>query len=457
MSADKNNQNKEKKMTEEELLAQAEEPAEKALEMHPFYQGKLEVSLKAPVRNYDDFAIWYTPGVAASCRKIAENTEEVYRQTNRGNMVAVVTNGTRVLGLGDIGPEAALPVMEGKSLLFKYLGGVDAYPICLDIRDTEEFVSTVKALQPSLGGINLEDISNPECFRILERLREECDIPVFHDDQQGTACVTIAGLINAFRYVDKDIRQAQIALIGAGAANVATLRLLTAYGVPAGNIIMSDSSGILHEGRLDNIEEKYREKRRICRETNAENITGDIPDALAGSDAVVALAAPGPDLIQPEWIQNMAEDPIIFACANPIPEIWPWEARKAGAAVVATGRSDFANQVNNSLGFPAIFRGVLDVHADSISDEMCIAAAEELADFAAEDGVDPDKILPTMEEKEVYYRVAAATAEQAIKEGRARREKTREEVYESARQKIERAQKQTQTLMDAKVIPEFEQ
>ncbi len=447
----------EEKMSKEELLAKAEEPAEDALKMHPFYRGKLEVALKAPVRDYDDFAIWYTPGVAESCKKIDEEPEEVYRQTNKGNMVAVISNGTRVLGLGDIGPEASMPVMEGKSLLFKYLGGVDAFPICLDTKDTEEFINIVRNLQPSLGGINLEDISNPECFRILDRLREECDIPVFHDDQQGTACVTLAGLINAFKYVDKDIKESTITLIGAGAANVATIRLLEAYGVPSGNLIVCDSSGILNEGRKEDIDEKYREKRRLCEETNSENREGGIAEAMRDSAAVVALSAPGPDIIQKEWIENMDDESIVFACANPIPEIWPWEAEEAGAAVVATGRSDFPNQVNNSLGFPAIFRGVLDVNAESISDEMCVAAAEALADYAAKGGVNPKEILPTMEEREVYYHVAAATAGQAIEEGLARAERTEEEVFESAREKIERAQKQTRVLMDEGVIRPYEE
>ena len=442
-------------MSKEELLSKAEKPAEDALKMHPFYRGKLEVSLKAPVRSYDDFAIWYTPGVAAACEKIAENKEEVYRQTNKGNMVAVISNGTRVLGLGDIGPEASMPVMEGKALLFKYLGGVDAFPICLSSKDPDEFINIVRNLQPSLGGINLEDISSPECFEILDELREICDIPVFHDDQQGTACVTLAGLINAFRAVEKDIRDSRIALIGAGAANVATIRLMEAYDIPAGNLLVCDSSGLLHEGR-DDIDEKNEQKQRLCQVTNSENRTGGIAEALEGSDAVVALSAPGPDIIKKEWIEAMKDDPIVFACANPIPEIWPWEAVEAGAAVMATGRSDFPNQVNNSLGFPAIFRGVLEVNASSISDGMCLAAAEALADFAAEDGVDPEKILPTMEEREVYFQVAAATARRAVEEGLARVEKSEEEVYENARHRIERAQKQTEVLMEEGVIPPFE-
>ncbi len=445
-----------KKLSKEELLAKAEKPAQDALKMHPFYKGKLGVSLKSPVRSYDDFAIWYTPGVAASCKKIHENPAEVYNHTNKGNFVAVISNGTRVLGLGDIGPEASMPVMEGKALLFKYLGGVDAFPVCLKTKDPDEFINIVRNMQPSFGGINLEDISNPECFYILDRLREECDIPVFHDDQQGTACVTLAGLINAFKLVNKDIKDSRITLIGAGAANVASIRLLLAYGVPAGNIIVCDSRGILHEDRTDIPEEK-KDKLRLCEITNRENRTGGIAEALQGADAVVGLSAPGPDVIKKEWIAGMAEDAIVFACANPIPEIWPWDAEEAGAAVVATGRSDFPNQVNNSLGFPAIFRGVLEVNASSISDEMCIAAAEELANFAAEGGLEPDKILPTMSESEVYYRVATATAMQAIKEGLAREEKSEEEIYNNSRKIIQQAQKQTEVLMEEGIIPPYEE
>ena len=356
-------------MNKDELLKKAQKPAEDAMILHPFYQGKLEVCLKAAVRDYNDFAIWYTPGVAAPCKAIYANKEEVYRHTNKGNFVAVVSDGTRVLGLGDIGPEASLPVMEGKALLFKYLGGVDAFPICLDTKDPDELINTVKMLQPTFGGVNLEDISNPKCFYILDRLREECHIPVWHDDQQGTACVTLAGLINAVKIVGKDMHKIKITLIGAGAANLATIRLFLAYGIPPGNIIMCDSKGILHKGRND-ITDTHADKLKFSKITNSEQLTGGIAEAMAGADAVIALSKPGPDTIKKEWIKNMANDAIVFACANPIPEIWPWEAKEAGAAVVSTGRSDFPNQVNNSLGFPAIFRGTLDVQASTITDTM---------------------------------------------------------------------------------------
>ncbi len=439
-------------MNKDELLAKANKPAEDAMKLHPFYQGKVEVSLKCIVRNYDDFAIWYTPGVAAPCRAIAENKDEVYKHTNKANFVAVVSDGTRVLGLGDIGPEASMPVMEGKALLFKYLGGVDAFPICVDTKDPDKLIEFVKMLQPSFGGVNLEDIANPKCFYILDRLREECHIPIFHDDQQGTACVTLAGLINALKIVKKDIMKVQIAMIGVGAANVATVRLLLAAGVPSENIVMCDSKGILHKGRAD-IKETHQDKLKIIEITNKDQKKGGIPEAMEGADVVIGLSKPGPDTIKKEWVEAMAEDAIVFACANPIPEIWPWEAKEAGAAVVSTGRSDFPNQVNNSLGFPAIFRGVLDVHASTITDTMCIAAAEELAACAAEKGLNPEEILPTMDNWEVFPRVATATAMQAIKEGVARRVLSKDEIYKIATEKIKRAQDMTRLIQEKGIVP----
>ncbi len=439
-------------MNKDELLAKAQKPAQDAMILHPFYQGKVEVTLKCVVRDYHDFAIWYTPGVAAPCRAIADNKEEVYKHTNKANFVAVVSDGTRVLGLGDIGPEASMPVMEGKALLFKYLGGVDAFPICVDTKDPDKLIEFVKMLQPSFGGVNLEDIANPKCFYVLDRLREECHIPIFHDDQQGTACVTLAGLINALKIVNKDMKTVQIAMIGVGAANVATVRLLLAAGVPSENIVMCDSTGILHKGRTD-IKETHQDKLKIIEITNKDQKKGGIAEAMEGADVVIALSKPGPDTIKKEWVENMAKDAIVFACANPIPEIWPWEAKEAGAAVVSTGRSDFPNQVNNSLGFPAIFRGVLDVHASTITDTMCIAAAEELAACAAEKGLNPEEILPTMDNWEVFPRVATATAMQAIKEGVARRELSRDEIYKIATEKIKRAQDQTRLLQENGIVP----
>jgi malate dehydrogenase (oxaloacetate-decarboxylating) len=433
--------------TEEELLARASHPGELAAKYHPYYRGKIEVVPKCPVRSMDDFAIWYTPGVAEPCKAIAQDREKAYDLTNKWNTIAVVTDGTRVLGLGDIGPEAGLPVMEGKSLLFKYLGGVDAFPICLGTKDPDQIVSTVKVLAPSFGGINLEDIAQPKCFVILDRLRRELDIPVFHDDQQGTATVVLAGVINALKVVGKDIRTTAIALIGAGAANVVTYRLLVAQGALPGNIVMVDSKGILNPGRRGDLMKFFPEKWRIALESNAEGRAGGIMEAMKGMDLVIAASKPGPGTIKGEWVESMADDPVVFPIANPIPEIWPWEAKEAGARIVATGRSDFPNQVNNSLGFPGIFRGALDVRAKTISDEMCLAAARELALTAEEGGaLNEERILPTMVDAGVFPREAAAVGSMAIQQGLARRRLSREELLAHTEEIIRRARNQLNAL-----------
>ncbi|GAB4572065.1 MAG: NADP-dependent malic enzyme [Anaerolineae bacterium] len=443
-------------VTKEELLEKAKKPAADALRLHPFYRGKIQTALRASVRSFDDFAIWYTPGVAAACRAIAENPDLVYEYTSKWNTVAVISDGTRVLGLGDIGPKAGLPVMEGKALLFKYLGGVDCVPIMLDTKDPDKIIETVLMLQPSFGGINLEDLAQPKCFRILETLREKAEIPVWHDDQQGTASVTLAAMINAAKIVGKQLKDMRIVFVGSGASNVACSRLIFAYGAEPGNCLMVDSKGILGKHRKDLYMRRaeYKEKWALCQMTNDEELTGDIPEALKGADAVVALSKPGPGTIKPEWVRTMAKDAIVIAAANPIPEIWPWEALEAGAAVVATGRSDFPNQVNNSLGFPGIFRGALDVRARTITDEMAIAAAESLAQMAEEQGLTPDRILPTMDDWEVFPREAAAVARKAVEQGIARMPCTYEEEYERAAELIKQARDMTQLLMDEDFIPE---
>jgi malate dehydrogenase (oxaloacetate-decarboxylating) len=439
-------------LTKEELIARAEKPSQDAMKLHPFYKGKIEIVSKCVVRDFTDFGIWYTPGVAAPCRAIAEDKELAYEHTNKANAIAVVSDGTRVLGLGDIGPEAAMPVMEGKALLFKYLGGVDAVPICLDTKDPDEFIATVKLLQPSFGGINLEDISQPKCFRILDTLRREMQIPVWHDDQQGTAAVTLAGLINALEIVGKSLSEARIAMVGAGASNQCIARLLISAGVTPGNIIMCDSKGTLHRGRTE-LREKYAEKWEMCLKTNKDDVRGGSAEAMKGADVLIALSTPGPDTIKGEWIADMARDAIVFVCANPVPEIWPWDAKEAGARIVATGRSDFPNQVNNSLGFPGIFRGTLDVRATTITDEMCIAASYELAKTARDRGLHDDYLIPTMDEWEVFPREAVAVGLKAIEQGVARLELGRDELYEQATRVIKRARGEVQLLMDEGVIP----
>ena len=442
-----------KKLTKEELLAKAKKPGEDSLRLHPYYRGKIEIVAKCAIRDFEDFAIWYTPGVAQTCRLIAQNKDAVYDNTNKWNTVAIVSDGTRVLGLGDIGPEAGLPVMEGKALLFKYLGGVDAVPICLDTKNADEIIAAVKWLQPSFGGINLEDIEKPKCFYILNRLRQEMDIPVWHDDQQGTAAITLAGLFNALAIVGKDIDRVRISMVGAGAANMAIARLLIFAGVVPGNIIMTDSKGILHPDRHDIDREKDKEKWNVCLQTNVDRRKGDTQKAMEGTDVCIACSKPGPGTIKKEWVHAMADDAVVFACANPVPEIWPWEAKEAGARIVATGRSDFPNQVNNSLGFPGIFRGALDVRARTITDGMCMAAAQELALCAQDRGLHEESIVPTMDEWEVFPREAVAVGMKAIEEGVARAVVTRDVLYEKASSIIKRARDTVRILMEEKIIP----
>lgn len=438
----------------QKLLEKAYLPAKQATAYHPFYQGKIEVISKCAIRDFDDFAIWYTPGVAEPCKLINKNKDEVYRQTNKWNTIAVVSDGTRVLGLGDIGPEAGLPVMEGKSLLFKYLGGVDAVPLCLDTKDPDKLIETVKILQPSFGGINLEDIANPKCFYILDRLREEMDIPVWHDDQQGTATICVAGLINAVKIVGKKLNEIELAMVGAGAANIAIARMCVAAGVDIKKIVMVDTKGILEPTRPDakELQEKYPDKWRMAINSNKMGKKGGIAEALEGADACIGASKPGPGTIKKEWVQKMASDSIVFATANPIPEIWPWEAKEAGVRVFATGRSDFPNQVNNSLGFPGIFRGTLDVMAKTITDEMCIAAAEALAETAESKGLSEDYIVPNMNEWEVFPREAAAVGAKAIEQGLARVKMSYDEIYQKASKIIERARNQTKSMMKNKFI-----
>lgn len=439
---------------EEELLAKAKKPLEIASKLHSYYKGKIAVVPRCRIKDVHDFDIWYTPGVAAPCRDIEKNPEMVYELTCKWNTVAVVSDGTRVLGLGDIGPKAALPVMEGKALIFKYLGGVDAFPICLDTKDADKIIETVLLLHPSFGGINLEDISQPKCFYILDTLRKECPIPVWHDDQQGTAAVTLAGLINALKVVDKKIEDVKIVFMGAGASNIRISDIVFKAGADPKKCIMYDSKGPLHKKRADIKQNpSLKEKWNICQTTNEYEFDAPIWDALKGADVLIALSKPGPGTVKKEWLRKMAKDSIVFVCANPVPEIWPWEAKQAGARVVATGRSDFPNQVNNSLGFPGIFRGTLDVRAKTITDEMCMAAAKELAKTAEDKGLSEDYIIPAMDEWEVFPREAAAVGIKAIEQGIAEKIMTREELYKTAESIIKRARQETKLLMENGVIP----
>jgi len=439
----------------EELLAKAKKPSADAMKLHPFYRGKIETTLKCAVRSFNDFAIWYTPGVAAPCRAIAEDPEKVYEYTNKWNTVAVVSDGTRVLGLGDIGPKAGLPVMEGKALLYKYLGGVDGVPIMLDTKDPDQIINTVLMLQPGFGGVNLEDISQPKCFRILDTLREKAEIPIWHDDQQGTATVTLAGLINALKVVGKKMSEVRISFIGTGAANVACSRLIFGWGAEPAKCMMVDSKGILgmHRKDLELRKAEYVDKWSLCQTTNQEGRQGGILEAMKGADVVIALSRSGPGVILPEWVESMNKDAILFACANPVPEIWPWEAKEAGARVIATGRSDFPNQVNNSLGFPGIFRGTLDVRARTITDEMCFAAAKALADHIG-DQLDEEHILPNMDDWEVFPHEAVAVAMKAQEQGVARIEMSSEEILGKARAIIKRSRDLTKNMMEQGYILE---
>lgn len=414
---------------------------ESVLKYHFFYKGKIEVGLKAPIRSYDDFAIWYTPGVAEPSERIKRNAEEVFEYTNKGNFVAIISDGTRVLGLGDVGAEAGLPVMEGKAMLFKYLGGVDAFPICLATKDAEDIIKAVKWISPTFGGVNLEDIEKPKCYYILERLRKELNIPVWHDDQQGTALVTLAALINALKVVGKKMEDVAIAILGAGAAGINVAKYICLAGVKYENITMVDSKGILNIWRED--AKKDREKWKMCEKTNKEGREGGIREAVKGADVCIALSTSGPGVIKKKWVADMADDAIVFACANPTPEIWPWEAEEAGARIIATGRSDFKNQINNCLGFPAVFRGALDVCARYITDGMCLEASKMIAKHAEEKGISEAYIIPRMEETEMYIKEAVAVGMEAIAEGIAMKKLREKELEEEARRKIERVQKLT--------------
>lgn len=399
---------------------------EEALHMHRINKGKLESKSKIPVRNAEDLSLAYSPGVAEPCKEIYDDVNNVYEYTMKGNMVAVVSDGTAVLGLGNIGPEAALPVMEGKAVLFKSFAGVDAFPICLNTTDVDKIIETVKLLEPTFGGVNLEDIAAPNCFEIEERLKKETNIPVFHDDQHGTAIVTVAGLLNALKLTGRKMSQIKVVANGSGAAGIAIIKLLYSYGVR--DIIMCDSKGTIYDKRPHGMN---RIKDEVAAYTNRSKVEGTLADALEEADVFIGVSVEG--ALTPEMIGKMNPDPIIFAMANPVPEIMPEEAKKAGAKVIGTGRSDFPNQVNNVLAFPGIFRGALDVRATHINEKMKMAAVEAIANLITEEDLNTDYVIPGPFDARVAPAVAAAVAKAAMETGVARIKVKPEAVAENTR------------------------
>ena len=388
--------------------------AKESLRLHREWKGKIEVIATVPVESKEDLSLAYTPGVAQPCLEIQKDIEQSYELTRRWNTCLVVTDGTAVLGLGDIGPEAGMPVMEGKCVLFKAFGNVDAFPLCIKSKDVDEIVNTIYLISGSFGGVNLEDIAAPRCFEIEKRLKEKCDIPIFHDDQHGTAVITLAGLKNALKVVGKELTGIRIAVNGAGAAAISITRLLLSAGVR--DVTLCDRSGIIYKGRAEGMNEIKKEMAEV---TNPRGLKGTLADAVAGADVFIGVSAPG--VLTQEMVKAMARDAVIFACANPTPEIFPDEARTAGARVIATGRSDFPNQINNVLAFPGIFRGTFDVRASDINDEMKIAAAEALAGLISEEELNEDYIIPAAFDPRVGQAVAEAVVEAARKSGVARR------------------------------------
>lgn len=431
---------------------------EMALEMHRFYQGKIQVLPKAGLYGFNWFNVWYTPGVSAVSTTIRDQQDTSFQLSNRSNLVAVVSDSTRVLGDGDCGVSGGLGVMEGKAYLMKYLGGVDAIALCVDNRDenkmpsADKIIDFVKMLQPSVGAVNLEDISQPNCYKVLDILRKECDIPVWHDDAQGTACVILAGLLNALILAEKEIQKVKIVLMGAGASNSTVAKLLMLCGADPKKIILFDKDGGLHVNREDlKNDPDFYIQWDLSQKTNPE-CCDQIDEALKHADVLIALSQPGPGTVKPEWIQTMSQKAIVFTCANPVPEIYPYAAKEAGAMIVATGRGDFPNQVNNSLGFPGILKGALLCKARQITDQMAIRAAQALAKFARDKGIHHDKILPLMTEHEVFAYVAAEVAMQAIEDGVARVNISFDEVYQQTMDDIMNSRKSFELLMDHHLI-----
>lgn len=435
-----------------------------SLLLHKFYGGKLQTIPKCGLYGLDWFNVWYTPGISAISTAIRDDNDLAFSLVSKGNTVAVVSDSTRVLGDGDCTPAGGLGVMEGKAMLMKYLGGVDCYPLCIDSRvkadETEKYglkqgehspdkiIDFVRMLEPSVAAVNLEDIKQPDCFKVLDTLREVCDIPVWHDDAQGTACITLAGLLNGLKLAGKKLADCKIVLLGAGAANTTIARLILQDGGNPNKMIICDSNGALHSDRIDiKNDKRYYRKWELCEKTNPEKIN-DFDRAIEGADVLIALSKPGPNTITKEQISKMSEKSVVFTCANPIPEIWPHDAKAAGAFIVGTGRGDFPNQINNSVCFPGILKGALLVRSKKISDGMAIRCAHSIADYSEKQGITPDNIVVNMKDSEVFAVEAADVAIEAIKEGLARVEMSWDEAYKIAKADIEKSKQITEMLMD---------
>lgn len=432
-----------------------------SLSAHRFYNGKMQTIPKAGLFGFNWFNTWYTPGVSAVSTGIRDNNEISFEVSNRGNFVAIVSDSTRVLGDGNCSPAGGLGVMEGKAFLMKYLGAVDAVALCIDSRnnegkhDPDKIIDFVKMAVPSFGAINLEDISQPNCFKVLDTLREQCEIPVWHDDQQGTACVTLGALFNALKLVNKNIGDVKIVYYGAGASNTMCANLIIKAGGNPENMIMFDSRGALHSSRDDiKADKAFYRKWELCEITNPKKVN-DIAGAMKQADVLISLSTPGPDTIKPEWIRSMADKSIVFACANPIPEIYPYAAKEAGAYIVATGRGDFPNQVNNSVGFPGILKGALLVRAKKITDEMAIAASRSLADYAEKRGINPESIVPLMDEPDLFPKEAVDVAMQAINDGVARKNISADDIFNTVKEEIRISRSITEELMKQNYIKEI--
>jgi len=429
-------------------------------EAHRFYGGKMQTVPKCGLYGLDWFNVWYTPGVSKISTSIRDDNDKSFALSNRGNLVAVVSDSTRVLGDGDCSPPGGLGVMEGKAMIMKYLGGVDAVALCIDSKgedgksNPDKIIDFVKMVQHSFGAVNLEDISQPNCYKVLDKLREACDIPVWHDDAQGTACVTLAGLINALKLAGKKLNEVKIVLLGAGASNTTIARLILTDGGNPAKMIIFDTTGSLHTKREDikNDKRNYR-KWELCEKTNPNKVL-TMEEAMKDADVLIALSSPGPDTVKREWIRSMAEKSIVFVCANPVPEIWPHAAREEGAYIVATGRGDFPNQVNNSVCFPGILKGALLVRARKITDGMAIRCAHSIAEFSEKRGINPFNIIATMEETEVFAVEAADVSQQAVKEGVARLHLSWDEVYNKAKADITAARALVEEMKKAGLIKE---